>query len=228
MFEEAENDVDGVDEVEDDSLPEESAFVSATELEGYLEEKEYRKFREKLLLPDDLEESDDLEVMVKMCETKGDGNVGAKTLYKNLFDVLCCLAGESIDNTPMQASDQLLNFNIKFVFWVSNIELKEEFSSTLLRFFPNKKLPADFLTYCKAMSPVPTVKWIKDQKLQSKSPEKRFGLAHAMLEACPLQWGLPPHLQKRHLRLIRLGLCSPTLIGQLLDAHHKLTACCEK
>jgi len=75
MFEEAENDVDGVDEVEDDSLPEESAFVSATELEGYLEKKEYRKFRKKLLLPDDLEESDGLEVMVKMCETKGDGNV---------------------------------------------------------------------------------------------------------------------------------------------------------
>jgi hypothetical protein len=160
-------------DVEDDSPPQDTVMLSSIELENLLDKKDYRTFRDKLKLPSDLEDSDDLEIMVQLSEAKGNGNIGAKTLFKNMFNVLCCLAGESLDSNPMQSNDQLLNFSVKFTFWLENIELKEEFAETLLRFFPNRKLPPSFVQYVSTMYTTPTAKWIKDQRVQNKSPEQQ-------------------------------------------------------
>lgn len=111
------------DDVEEDTIPVPSGILSGVELEALLEKKDHRTFRQKLNVPDDFDEVDDLESMFVFSQTPNAGTLGAKTLYKNLFDVLCSLAGESLSNAPMTSVQQLLNYNLKFQHWLDNIHL---------------------------------------------------------------------------------------------------------
>ena len=76
----------------DNSEEEKQFFNSAVLLEDLLDKKEFRKFRDSLQLPTVLEENDDLQTMFNMAQSQGKSK--SKTLLKNLFEVLCCLAGE--------------------------------------------------------------------------------------------------------------------------------------
>jgi hypothetical protein len=157
------DDVVADDQQDEMSLDDEVTTVvpSNIELLALLKKNNYIGFKKKLDLPTDLEDNDDLDVMVKLMTSKGNGQSGAKTLFKNLFNVLCCLAGESVDKVVMSSSQILINFNTQFLFWYENIEEKEEFSSGLLRHFPDKKMPLAFRTYVETLQVAPTQRWNK-------------------------------------------------------------------
>ena len=148
---------DKVQDVEDDGSQQAVAqsVQSNVQLLALLEKGNHRGFRELVDLPANLEDNDDVDLMLKLMDARG-GNSGAKVLFKNLFNVLCCLAGESLDPAGMSAADQLLNLNTKFLFWLTDIGAKGEFTSGLLRHFPGQKLPEPFGRYVKTLQVVPT------------------------------------------------------------------------
>ena len=96
--ESVEDDLDGEEglaPMQDDSLQlasmqdeglQEVTLSSNVDLIALLNKKDYKGFKEKLNLPMDLEDTDDLHVMVKHINVKGPGSVGAKILFKNLFN----------------------------------------------------------------------------------------------------------------------------------------------
>ena len=50
----------------------------------------------------DLEDTDDLEVIIQASALPGrEGQTNLKNLYKNLFQLVCCLAGESVNTESM-------------------------------------------------------------------------------------------------------------------------------
>ena len=131
--------------IEEESEQEHQGAVSVVELEAILQKKDFKRFHEKLNLPENLEENDDLEIMFSLFASKGNGNISSKTLFKNLFNFMCCLAGESLSTDPMTSSQQLLNFNLKFEMWLRDVNMKEEFRTGILRLFDKKELPVGFL-----------------------------------------------------------------------------------
>ena len=165
---------DGEEVVEesDNGDDEKQVYSSAILLEDLLDNKEYRKFKDILQLPNDLEDNDDLKTMYDMAESTS-GKSKSKTLFKNLFDVLCCLAGESLSSAPMSTSDQYLDYNVKFNFWLRDISMKEEFRNGLLRYFPNKNLPTQMNEYVKLMHTVPTANFIQENKIGHLSREQQ-------------------------------------------------------
>jgi len=148
--------------VEEESEQEHQGAVSVVELEAILQKKDFKRFHEKLNLPENLEENDDLEIMFSLFASKGNGNISSKTLFKNLFNFMCCLAGESLSTDPMTSSQQLLNFNLKFEMWLRDVNMKEEFRTGILRLFDKKELPVGFQDYVKSLVITPTSKWCKD------------------------------------------------------------------
>ena len=137
-----------------------------------LQRNDYSGFKSKLNLPRDLEDNDDVVLMMNMMQSKGKGP-SKPLLFKNLFNLLCCLAGESLDRGSMGLTDQYLNFNTQFVFWLEHLALKEEFTSDLLRHFPDKELPVGFNEYVQLMEAVPTVKWITSLGIQNMPVDKQ-------------------------------------------------------
>jgi len=91
--------------------------TSAVELEELLKKKDYTQFRAKLNLPTDLADTDAIVHMIELASRSGGMTNTKKVLCKNLFNVLCCLAGEKVDCAGMSLSSQLMNFNLKFLFW---------------------------------------------------------------------------------------------------------------
>jgi hypothetical protein len=157
-------------------------------LEELLEKNKWKEFNDKLQLPQDLAETDDLSVFVSFLEG-GEGLTGTKLLCKNLFLFMCSLAGESISSNGMSATDQLQQYHTQFLFWMDNVDQKEEFRSGILRLFPDQKLPQQFHDHVRALNTNPTVKWIKDHGLQSKSIQvaknmKLGALVKASFETC--------------------------------------------
>jgi hypothetical protein len=164
------NDGDETQDPQDDCLRGVNV-TSNVELIAFLKKNDYTGFKKKLNLPTDLEDNDDLEIMTKLMDGKGSG--GAKALFKNLFNFLCCLAGESIDPVPMTTTNQFINFNTKFVYWLSDLSMKEEFSSGILRYFPNRELPESFARYVETMQVVPTPKWVKTNGIERLGVEQQ-------------------------------------------------------
>ena len=132
-----------------------------------LEKKKFGEFVNKLDLPQDLEDTDDLSVLVSN-GNRADAGPGGKMLNKNLFLFVCSVAGESISKQGMSANDQLLEYYTQFQFWMDCLHEKAEFSGGILRLFEGKKLPESFHKHVRAMKTNPTAKWIKDHGLQKK------------------------------------------------------------
>jgi hypothetical protein len=177
--------VDEEEEVEEGTTTS-GAFVSSVNLVNLLNKEKFVDFRKQVNLPTDLEDTDDLEVMVKLA---GDGNNGKKSMCKNLFNFISCLAGESLDISGMTTLDQYQNFYIKFVMWIENMHVKEEFKTGILKLFPGRKLPDYFEAHVAAMKCTPTSTWIKANGARMLSPEQlrnaKFGCTiKAAFDAC--------------------------------------------
>ena len=109
-----------------------SNFLSSVELEDLLKKKKYEDFKKKLNLPTNLEDTDDLEVLVRLSDN-GLNKTGCKLLNKNLFNFICCLAGLSLDTTGMSAVDQYTNYDIKFTYWLRDIHLSRNINIIVIK-----------------------------------------------------------------------------------------------
>jgi hypothetical protein len=144
----------------------------------------------ELNLLSNLEDNDDLKVMCDMAAVKNSKGLAAtKILNKNLFNVVCCLAGESVGKVGKDINQKIFDFNARFQFWSQEIARTEEFRSNLLRLFPGRELPQSFFDYVKTMRTAPTAKFIKDRKLENFSAEQqtdaKFGaLVKAQFDSC--------------------------------------------
>ena len=144
----------------------------------------------ELNLLSNLEDNDDLKVMCDMAAAKNSKGLAAtKMLNKNLFNVVCCLAGESVGKVGKDINQKIFDFNARFQFWSQEIARTEEFRSNLLRLFPGRELPQSFFDYVKTMRTAPTAKFIKDRKLENFSAEQqtdaKFGaLVKAQFDSC--------------------------------------------
>ena len=118
---------DDTGNVEDESDIQRQSTTSAVELEELLKKKDFTRFRAKLNLPTDLADTDAITHMIELASRSSGMTNPKKVLCKNLFNVLCCLVGESANCTGMSMVNQFMNFNLKFMFWEESFHEKSEF-----------------------------------------------------------------------------------------------------
>ena len=150
--------------------------TSAVELEELLKKKNYTQFRAKLNLPTYLADTDPIEQMIELASRSSGMTNPKKVLCKNLFNVLCCLAGESVDNAGMSLANQFMNFNLKFIFWEKSFHEKAEFYESVVQLFPGKVLPEYFGQYIETQKSSPTTRWVKDNGISQMSLTEQQGM----------------------------------------------------
>jgi len=94
--------------VGDEADVQRQSTTSAVELEDLLKKKDYSQFRARLNLPTYLADTDAIVHMIELASRSGGMTNPKKVLCKNLFNVLCCLAGESVDNAGMSLANQFM------------------------------------------------------------------------------------------------------------------------
>ena len=142
-------------------------FFSAIELKAMLEKGLKKEFLKSINVPRNLVETDDLTVLTSPTSVTME-----KCLCRNLFNLLCCLAGEGLTDETMNSKSRLLNFDLQFKFWYNNVHTTQEHMSGFFRLFPDRKLPQVFVSYIDSLKVNPTEKWVKSNKLEGKSVEE--------------------------------------------------------
>jgi hypothetical protein len=164
MADETKNDAN--DEENEDEEVDDNGTISISSvilLEDLLKDKKYKKFKEALNLPDDLEEKESMELFVDLSKQSLSKK---QMLNKALFNFICILAGETISKGGLPVLEQMKQMAVQFAFWYESCKDKSEFRDSLMLYFglgDNCTWPGHFVEYVSNLrSAVPTAKWLKD------------------------------------------------------------------
>jgi hypothetical protein len=102
-----------------------------------------------------------------------------KTLCKNVFNFICCVAGDNVPDLAMTAEEKFMQFHDQFHLWFEKMSTTEEHVGGILKVFEGCKLPEFFRNYVKEMKVRSTQKWIAKYHFGGESQDKlkrlRFG-----------------------------------------------------